>query len=195
MDKVWWLSYFLPLKFRSCCYSLFKCWYNVVSHGINTVANWVTVNVSLSQNLRFFYFHGKYNWLKWQKNNFLQIAVWLVSQKSEWQRSIKCIVVAWKIRLVILQEKLQVKMSEKAEKKTFLPKCPCCKTGNLHRIAVFDQRGSPAWYLGGSQNTIPCKSWIMGKGIYAQKWRKTLENHLDLTGQKKRLTCLLLFSL
>ena len=50
------------------------------------------------------------------------------------------------------------KVLEKVEKKPFLPKCPCCKTGNLHRIAVFDQRGPPAWYLGGGQNTIPCKS-------------------------------------
>jgi hypothetical protein len=61
-------------------------------------------------------------------------------------------------KLKLLQEKLQMKVLEKAERKTFLPKCPCCKTGNLHRIAVFDQRGPPAWYLGGSHNTNPCKS-------------------------------------
>jgi secreted Zn-dependent insulinase-like peptidase len=61
-------------------------------------------------------------------------------------------------KLKLLQEKLKVKVLEKAEKKPFLPKCPCCKTGNLHRIAVFDQRGPPAWYLGGGQNTIPYKS-------------------------------------
>jgi hypothetical protein len=61
-------------------------------------------------------------------------------------------------KLRLLQEKLQVKVLDKVEKKPFLPKCPCCKTGNLHRIAVFDQRGPPAWYLGGSQNFIPCKS-------------------------------------
>jgi hypothetical protein len=61
-------------------------------------------------------------------------------------------------RLKILQEKLQIKVLEKVEKKAFLPKCPCCKTGNLHRIAVFDQRGPPACYLGGSQKSIPCKS-------------------------------------
>ena len=65
----------------------------------------------------------------------------------------------WKRKkLKLLQEKLQVKVLEKVEKKPFLPKCPCCKTGNLHRIAVFDQRGPPAWYLGGSQNHNPCKS-------------------------------------
>ena len=56
-------------------------------------------------------------------------------------------------KLQLLQEKLKVKVLEKVEKKPFLPKCPCCKTGNLHRIAVFDQRGPPAWYLGGSQSS------------------------------------------
>lgn len=59
-------------------------------------------------------------------------------------------------KLKLLQEKLKVKVFEKVEKKHFLPKCPCCKTGNLHRIAVFDQRGPPVWYLGGSQNPNPC---------------------------------------
>ena len=61
-------------------------------------------------------------------------------------------------KLKLLQEKLAVKVLEKREKKLFLPKCPCCKMGNLHRIAVFDQRGPPAWYLGGSQSSNPCKS-------------------------------------
>lgn len=61
-------------------------------------------------------------------------------------------------KLKLLQEKLQVKVIEKREKKPFLPKCPCCKKGNLHRIAVFDQRGPPAWYLGGSQNPNSYKS-------------------------------------
>ena len=59
-------------------------------------------------------------------------------------------------KLKVLQEKLQVKVLEKVEKKPFLPKCPCCKTGNLHRIAVFDQRGPPAWYLGDSPSSVPC---------------------------------------
>jgi hypothetical protein len=59
----------------------------------------------------------------------------------------------WKRKkLKLLQEKLRVKVLERVEKKPFLPKCPYCKTGNLHRIAVFDQRGPPAWYLGGSQS-------------------------------------------
>ena len=58
-------------------------------------------------------------------------------------------------------------MLEKQEKKPFILKCQCCilrggQAGNLHRIAVFDQRGPPpeasGWYLGGSQNTISCKN-------------------------------------
>lgn len=61
-------------------------------------------------------------------------------------------------KLKLLQEKLKVKVLEKVEKKPFLPKCPCCKTGNLHRIAVFDQRGPPAWYLGSSQTTSSCEN-------------------------------------
>ena len=69
----------------------------------------------------------------------------------------------WKRKkLKFLQEKLKVKVLEKAEKKTFIPKCPCCKTGNLHRIAVFDQRGPPpeasGWYLSGSQSLGSCKN-------------------------------------
>ncbi len=51
-------------------------------------------------------------------------------------------------KLKLLQEKLKVKVLEKAEKKPFLPKCPCCKTGNLHRIAVFDQGSTQRkWFL------------------------------------------------
>lgn len=60
-------------------------------------------------------------------------------------------------KLKLLQQKLQQKVINKAEKRPFLPKCLCCKTGNLHRIALFDQRGPPAWYLGGSQNHKTCK--------------------------------------
>ena len=59
-------------------------------------------------------------------------------------------------KLKLLQEKLKV--LEKVEKKPFLPKCRCCKTGNLHRIAVFDQRGPPAWYLGGGQSSSSCEN-------------------------------------
>ena len=61
-------------------------------------------------------------------------------------------------KLKLLQLKLKVKVLGNREKKPFLPKCPCCRTGNLHRIALFDQRGPPAWYLGVSQNTNPCEN-------------------------------------
>ena len=61
-------------------------------------------------------------------------------------------------KLKLLQDKLKVKVLEKVEKKPFLPKCPCCKTGKLHRIAVFDQRGPPAWYLGGGQSSSSCEN-------------------------------------
>jgi len=61
-------------------------------------------------------------------------------------------------KLKLLQQKLQVKLLEKREKKPFLPKCSCCKTGNLQTIAVFDQRGPPAWYLGGSPSSGSYKS-------------------------------------
>ena len=61
-------------------------------------------------------------------------------------------------KLKLLQEKLKVKVLEKVEKKPFLPKCPCCKTGNLHRIAVFDQRGPPPWYLGVSHSATSSES-------------------------------------
>jgi hypothetical protein len=61
-------------------------------------------------------------------------------------------------KLKLLQEKLKVKIIEKTQKKPFIPKCLCCKIGNLHSIAVFDSRGPPAWYLGGGQSSIPCKN-------------------------------------
>ncbi len=53
------------------------------------------------------------------------------SLNSTWKRQ----------KFTLLQEKMQVKVIEKTEKKSFLPKWSCCKTGNLHQIAVFDQRG------------------------------------------------------
>jgi hypothetical protein len=55
-------------------------------------------------------------------------------------------------------KKPKVKVLETAEKKPFMPECPYCKTGNLHRILVFDQSGPPAWYLGGSQSSSSCKN-------------------------------------
>ncbi len=66
---------------------------------------------------------------------------------------------SWKRqKLKGLQEKLNVMVLEKRERKPLFRKCSCCKTGNLHTIAVFDRRGPPVWYLGAGQNTIPCES-------------------------------------
>lgn len=60
------------------------------------------------------------------------------------------------------REYLQIAQLESKQKfsspDTLFTKCPCCKTGDLHRIAVFDQRGPPACFLGGSQNSIACKN-------------------------------------
>ena len=54
--------------------------------------------------------------------------------------------------------KTKGKNFRKNTKKLFSAKCLCWKTGNLHRIAVFDQRGSASWYFGGSQNLSSCKN-------------------------------------
>jgi hypothetical protein len=60
-------------------------------------------------------------------------------------------------KLQLLQEKLQVKVLEKVDKKTFMPKCSCCKVGTLRTLSVFDKRGPPDWYLGLSQKTSSYK--------------------------------------
>jgi hypothetical protein len=88
-------------------------------------------------------------------------------------------------KLKNLQEKLQVKVLEKREKKLFLPKCPCCKTGNLHRIAVFDQRGPPAWYLGGSQSSNPCKAKLWVRAGMPKSDRKHRKTKLTLHQKKE----------
>ena len=63
-----------------------------------------------------------------------------------------------------------MKVLEKAEKKPFFPKCPCCKTGSLHRIAVFDQHGSLLGILAVAKVQVPVPlNKGMGKGFYAQK--------------------------
>ena len=61
-------------------------------------------------------------------------------------------------KLKLLQAKLKVHPFVKPAKESKIRKCQCCKTGNLHTILVFDQRGPPAWYLGGSQKSIPHQS-------------------------------------
>ncbi len=68
--------------------------------------------------------------------------------RSTWKRE----------KLPLLQKKLQVKPPEKSNKKPFIPKCSCCKVGTLKTILVFDKRGPPVWYLGGSQKRTSCKS-------------------------------------
>jgi hypothetical protein len=65
----------------------------------------------------------------------------------------------WKRKkLKNLQEKLKVKIIEKAEKKPVFRKCTCCKTGNLHTIVLFDKRGPPAWHIGGSRKSSACEN-------------------------------------
>lgn len=66
----------------------------------------------------------------------------------------------WKRKkLKALQEKMQVQIRPKEEKKgTRLRKCPCCKTGNLVTILVFGKRGPPAEYMGVGQNSVPCEN-------------------------------------
>jgi hypothetical protein len=61
-------------------------------------------------------------------------------------------------KLKLLQGKLMVKTVEKKQKATPIRKCSCCKIGILHTLAIFDKRGPPAWYLGGSQKSVACKS-------------------------------------
>jgi len=52
-------------------------------------------------------------------------------------------------KLPALQAQMQVVKQEKAqEKATQLHRCPCCKSGLLRTILVFDQRGPPAWVHG-----------------------------------------------
>jgi hypothetical protein len=61
-------------------------------------------------------------------------------------------------KLKALQLKLLVVLPQKQEKGQAYRKCSCCKTGNLHTIAIFDSRGPPACYIGISQNTFPCSA-------------------------------------
>jgi hypothetical protein len=52
-------------------------------------------------------------------------------------------------KLPALQREMQVAVSSKAEEKgTQLHRCPCCKSGLLRTILVFDRRGPPPWALG-----------------------------------------------
>lgn len=65
----------------------------------------------------------------------------------------------WKrLKLKILQSKLQVQAIIKKGTVSKIRKCPCCKTGSLHRILVFDQRGPPEGYIGMGQIITSCKN-------------------------------------
>lgn len=57
-------------------------------------------------------------------------------------------------KLKNLQQHFGIKLKEKQAKTIVLPKCRCCKVGNLQTILVFYQRGPPKWYLGARQNTV-----------------------------------------
>ena len=83
---------------------------------------------------------------------------------------------------------------EKVEKKPLLPKCPYCKTCNLQRITVFDQRGPPASYHGDTKVLSKAigtqKINFMGKVFCIQSksfWRrKTIEKPYSILLHKKR---------
>jgi hypothetical protein len=59
-------------------------------------------------------------------------------------------------KLKLLQQNLGVPLKAEQEAVKQLPKCPCCKIGNMHIVAVFDKRGPPVSYLGVRQNLAPC---------------------------------------
>ena len=52
---------------------------------------------------------------------------------------------------------LQLQPQIKVAKESKIIKCQRFKTGNLHTILMFDQRGPPTWYLGGGQKAPACK--------------------------------------
>ena len=58
----------------------------------------------------------------------------------------------------LTEEQLKAKTVEKKQKATPIRKCSCCKIGILHTLAIFDKRGPPAWYLGGSQKQVALKN-------------------------------------
>lgn len=59
----------------------------------------------------------------------------------------------------VLQESLNIKHIPNEEKvKSKFKKCPCCKTGNLIIIEIFDKRGPPKWFTSSvSQTKFPHK--------------------------------------
>jgi hypothetical protein len=71
----------------------------------------------------------------------------------------------------------------KVEKKPFT-QMSLLKTGNLHRIAVFDQRGPPAWYLGGSQSlsSLLTNLWVRD---FMPKVTENTQNEAETTPKKR----------
>lgn len=57
-------------------------------------------------------------------------------------------------RLKNLQQNLGVLPKEKPPPTMFLPKCSCCKVGNMVTVETFDLRGPPDWFLEMSQTKI-----------------------------------------
>lgn len=65
----------------------------------------------------------------------------------------------WKrVKLKILQSRLQLQAIIEKVTVSKIRKCPCCKNGSLHRILVFDQRGPPERNIGMGQITTSCKN-------------------------------------
>ncbi len=63
----------------------------------------------------------------------------------------------WKRKkLKNLQQHLGLQPIAKEARQNVLPKCPCCKIGNLHTLLVFNYRGPPIRYLGARQNSVSC---------------------------------------
>lgn len=61
----------------------------------------------------------------------------------------------WKrCKLRALQAQMGVIAQVRVTRKITLPVCGCCGVGNLVTIAVFDNRGPPAWYIGASQTEL-----------------------------------------
>jgi hypothetical protein len=65
----------------------------------------------------------------------------------------------WKRKkLPILRENIFALKTKNPEKGTFLPKCPCCKSGRMVIVLQFGRRGPPSKVLGTGQFGVPCEA-------------------------------------
>lgn len=48
----------------------------------------------------------------------------------------------------------KIQQEKKEREKKYLRKCPCCKTGNMYIVLMFDKRGPPPSYMGVSQPAL-----------------------------------------